>query len=376
MFWKRPNDTVDDTPAANLPAVPAQPPLTPAQRMRQAEADLRIRELEELAAFEARKRAAEREDWERTRAAEKKATKSTRSRVAWRKLAGTAVPYLPLILTNIMAIMGQTGWGREHLSQIGATADSPARWTVALLFAGTLESLALFQGFYANKALERGDSAAGLYAGAFGTAAVVAALNYSHYADDAAPAFTVGPIDVPAPTAMAVVFAMFSFISPALWRIHSRAVNRDKLKSRGEIDTRGVKLSMTRRVWHPIKSLGVQRRSAWTGITDPSEAVADWERAREEEREAKARAKQEKPQKVSKPKGQHRAPEVEAAAGDPELPEVAQRFPEAWDALVTAWRAGNTLSQRALANDHLNGNRHHARALLVALKDWEERGAA
>jgi hypothetical protein len=373
MFLKRPQgpDPAPDTEPA--------PVLTPTQRVRQKEAELRMRELEELAAFEARKRAAEREDWERQRAEKEKAEKGTRSRVAWSKVAATAVPYLPLVLTNIMAVMGQTGWGRENLDQIGAGPDSPARWVIALLFAGTLESLALFQGYYANKALERGDSAAGLYLGAFGTAAVVAGLNYSHYADDANPA-TVGPLEVGGPTAMAVVFAMFSFISPALWRIHSRAVNRNKLKERGEIDTRAPRLAWAKKIWHPIRTTRAMYWASWEkDVRTPADVLDLYEAKMAERRErkaAKARAKVASKDKAQEPgPARHRVPELEsvpAPAGEGDVPSVVRRFPDAWDALVASWRADNTLSQRALAETYLKGNRHHARAMLTYLDTWKE----
>lgn len=359
----------------NKPKTPAAPPrLTEAQAaamLRAKEAELAAKALEEQAAFEREKREAERAAWRAAQAKDQRAERLDQARTRWSKVVARLVPYLPLVLVNVMAVMGQFGWGRANLDQIGSSVNHPARIVVALLFAGALESLALFQGYYADKALQRGDSAAGLYLGAFGTAAVVAGLNYSHYA--ATDTTTVLGLEVPAPTATAVVFALFSFISPALWRIHSRAVNRDRLKAAGEIDARAVRLSWSRKLWHPIRSIRTMYWATWEGVATPAEAVELYERKRAEARAKRAEAKAKSPEDAGarRPRGQGETPDPNP---EPELdgpaPIVAQRFPEAWAAYAASRRGpGSPLTQRALAREYLNGNRHHAKAIMTA---WEE----
>jgi hypothetical protein len=54
-------------------------------------------------------------------------------------------------------------------------------------------------------------------------------------------------------------------------------MHRDKLVELGLIDARGVKLSINRKFWHPIKSIRVMSYAAWAGTTDPEVAVRAWE---------------------------------------------------------------------------------------------------
>jgi hypothetical protein len=390
-------------PAAPLPARLTETQAEAAIRAKRAE--LEAQELEARAAFELEKLNAERNAWHAERAAQAavaqavqvRSTWSNRmdqARTMWSRFVATAVPLLPLLLVNAMAVMGQFGWGVAHLDQIGSGPDDWARRAVAVLFAGALESLSLFQGYYAAKALERRDSAAGLYAGAFATSAVVAALNYSHYASSTDNKSLFG-VDVPAPTATAVVFALFSFISPILWRIHSRAMNRDKLKNAGEIDTRGVKLSMSRKIWHPFRSVQVMYLATWAGIEDPAEAVAFFEMSKED-RAAWLLARRvpvtleaavetlsrgiEAPKALeveAESTGRHRGQEetqpmdimddLKDSRPDADvLPLIATAKPKAWEAYVASVQGGNPLTQRGLASEYLNNNRHHAKAIIQA----------
>ena len=104
-------------------------------------------------------------------------------------------------------------------------------------------------------------------------------INFSHYYD---PKISLWNLNV---QATAYAFALCSLVSPWLWRIHSRAESREELKAAGEIDSRGVKLSLSRKIWHPWRSIGVLSLSAWSGETTPAKAVADWE-ARQARKEA------------------------------------------------------------------------------------------
>lgn len=350
----------EEAPAA------APPRLTEAQAaalVRAKEAELAAKALEDRAAFEREKLEAERAAWRADQERTTRAAKVVQARTTWSKVVAQVVPYLPLVLVNIMAVMGQFGWGRSNLDQFGSSVDHPSRIVIALLFAGALESLALFQGYYANRAIMRGDSAAGLYLGAFGTAAVVAGLNYSHYAAETSTALL--GLEVPAPTPTAVVFALFSFISPALWRIHSRATNRDRLKAAGEIDARAVRLSWSRKLWHPIRSIRTMYLATWEGVATPAEAVELYERKRAE---AKARHAA-KPAEAPREPVKSPAPMPELEPGQAPAPIAARQHPEAWAAYVESVRGGNPLTQRALAREYLNNNRHHARAVIDAWKE-------
>lgn len=388
---------------------PVEPPkpLTPSQmeRVKAAElvaleADLKRREIEAAAAFQAELAENERAAKRAELASKAKEVKARQWSAKLQAFAEKAVPYTPLVLVNSMAILGQVGWGRHNLTQVGSSDTDILRWIVALLFAAALESIALFVIFYANKALQNRDSANGLYLAAFAVASLVAGINYSHYAHvDKAVDLLFWKI--PAPTPMAVVFAMCSMISPWLWRIHHRAKNREDLKKAGEIDVRAVKLSMARKIFHPVKSFRVIRRAAWSGITTPADAVADWEAFRAERAAAKAEARAAKEDKRVKTQDQpkDKAPaapsepetvvervdegevpaEVVETAEAPkalpaaELPDVAHKWAAAWKVLDQTHAVGNPISQRQLAANYLNNNRSGARELVAAHREWRLR---
>lgn len=366
MFMRKPQKE-------KAPALP--PRLTEAQAqamLRAKEAELAARALEEAAAFEREKREAERAAWRAEQAARTKAVQAVQTRARWSTRLGQAIAMFPITVTTTMAMIGQFGWGLVHLDQIGSGRDDLVRILVVILFSAGLESLSLFQGYHADRALQRRDSAFGLYAGAFGTSAIVGALNYSHYAStvnaDRISLFGLG--DIPGPTPTAVVFALFSFISPALWRIHSRAKNRDTLKANGEIDTRAVRLSWSRKLWHPVRSIRTMYWATWeTAVETPADAIALYEakmaskRAEEETAKSQAPAKNEVQEEDPKD-------DQEEKTGNPASPIVAQRFPEAWIAYVASVQGGNALTQRALAKEYLNNNRHHAREIIAA---WERK---
>lgn len=377
MFMKKPK-AKEDSPA------PLPPRLTPAQAeaaLRAKEVELATRELEEEARFRREQAEAERNAWRAEQAAKAKAVQVAQARVRWSTRLGQAIAMFPITVTTTMAMIGQFGWGLVHLDQIGSSREDLVRIVVVILFSAGLESLSLFQGYHADRALQRRDSAAGLYAGAFGTSAIVGALNYSHYASTTERTSLLGLADIPAPTATAVVFALFSFISPALWRIHSRAKNRDVLKAAGEIDTRAPRLSMAKKLWHPIRTIRTMYWATWEpGVETPADAIALYEAKMATKRAAKEAKALEATEKHTKP--QDKRKKETPAENDPEpegtpdpstegtaAPIVAKRFPEAWEAYAKAAQGGNPLTQRALARDYLNNNRHHARDIIAA---WEE----
>lgn len=373
------------------------PTVTPTQAAKLAEAQeimaassARLLELETDRLIQERKRAHELKELDKSLKATEKAAKS-REWSAWLAAWGArVVPFLPLFLVNTMAVFGQLGWGRENLTQVGASPDDFARWAVALMFAATLESIALFLAYYANRALDRGDSATALYLAAFGVASLVAGVNYSHYAGDEKVTL-LGLIGVPGPSAMAVVFALCSVASPWLWRIKHRDANRAKLHDLGVIDAKAVRLSMARKLWHPIRSFKVMWHATWTGETNPALAVSHWE----EINSAKVQARTERAgtgwhwrgrkavdasetvvevvQDTQEPEAVEGPQEPVQAALPPAQPgpgEWGQRYPTGWDALTRTHEAGNPISQRQLSAVHTGGNRHHARALIAEHTEW------
>jgi hypothetical protein len=379
-------------PKARVPAgekVPALPPrLTEAQAaaaLRAKETELAARALEEAAAFEREQREAERAAWRAEKAKAERAAILVQARTTWSARLGQAVTFFPILVTSSMAIMGQYGWGLDHLDQIGSSREDLVRIVVTILFAAGLESLGLFQGYHADRALQRRDSAFGLYLGAFATSGIVAGINYSHYADPKETTSLLGLAEIPGANTTAVVFALFSFITPALWRIHSRAKNRDTLKAAGEIDTRAPRLAWSKKLWHPIKTVRTMYWATWEkGVETPADAIALYEakmaakRAEKAQRQAAKEAKRTEaakaPEKVpaaAEAPGPENDPEPtpELEPGQAPAPIVAQRWPEAWNAYVASVQGGNKLTQRALARDYLGNNRHYAREIIAA---WEE----
>jgi hypothetical protein len=172
---------------------------------------------------------------------------------------------VPLLLVNSMAVWGQGGWAYEHLTNANGWEDI----AVAVLFAAAVESIGVYLSWEAHEALMADQAAGLLRAGSYGVGVLVGALNYAHFAAEEY-----------GPTAQAVTFGLLSAISPWLWAIRSRSLNRDRLAELGMVDERGLKLSTARKFWHPVKALKVVRWAAWSGVTQPAAAVAGWEASR------------------------------------------------------------------------------------------------
>jgi hypothetical protein len=247
-------------------------PRTLAQQIKDAELKAQLDAIERKAAFD---RELEEKERDRVRLAETIKDKSERKKIDTaqaRAFMNKAVPYAPLFLVNVAAITGQIGWALDHLA-IGEPGTA-LRWFASIMFGVTAESIALFLQYYANRALLNRDSAASLYLAAFLVAGLVAAVNFSHWSNPADGEFF-GKVN-----ATAVIFALCSFASPWLWRIHNRAEYREALRSAGEIDSRAVKLSMARKIMYPIRSFQVVRLAAWYGETNPTKAVEMYETRR------------------------------------------------------------------------------------------------
>jgi hypothetical protein len=129
-----------------------------------------------------------------------------------------------------------------------------------------LESVAVFLALHAHVAALADDSALRLRLASYGFAAVIGAMNYSHYA---APDWR--------PTFAAVAVGLMSASSPWLWAVHSRRASRDQLRERGLIEPHAVRLGATRWLWHPLRSARVTWYATWAGVSDPREAIGGWE---------------------------------------------------------------------------------------------------
>jgi hypothetical protein len=161
---------------------------------------------------------------------------------------------VPVILVNAVAFAGQLAFLRAHLL-----------WPLAgqVLVAVTLESVAVYLAWQAHLALIADDSALRLRLAAYGFAAVIGVMNYSHWM---APGWR--------PTFAAVTFGLMSVSSPWLWSVHSRRVSRDALKAKGLIEAHAVRLGGTRWAWHPWRSARVMWHATWQGENDPVKAIA------------------------------------------------------------------------------------------------------
>jgi hypothetical protein len=166
---------------------------------------------------------------------------------------GAAPAVVPVVLVNGVAFAGQLAFLRAHLPW-----PLPGQVMVAL----ALESVAIYLAFHAHVAQLANDSALRLRLAAYGFAAVIAVMNYSHYM---APGWR--------PTFAAVAIGLMSASSPWLWAVHSRRVSRDALLARGLVEPHALRLGFTRWAWHPLRSARVMWHSTWEGITDPAEAL-------------------------------------------------------------------------------------------------------
>lgn len=255
----------------NLFVKTAKPPIkseSPAQMLKRVEAEAEAERVQMRLDDEKRARA---QRITAERVAEIKSadvTSKTESAIKREQLFESVINYAPLVIISGLAITGQYGSFSDYLAPtFGATIAK----VVAALMALGLESIALFLGLHAMKALQRKDSAAGLLISATLIAGLVAYLNYDHY-------------KLPTGTASiaSYAFALFSFIAPFLWRVKIRSDHRNELAANGEIDVRGLKLPRVMWAMHPIKSYRVYRLAAWTGQRDVELAVKEWETAESE----------------------------------------------------------------------------------------------
>lgn len=190
----------------------------------------------------------------RTRPDQRSSTPDERGRAAGRgHLASSVALAIPLVLVNSAAIYGQAGWAYEHLVQ---------SIVLAILFAASLESIGVYLAMEAHAALMAGDASLRLRLGSYAVAGLVGTLNYWHFSA------------AWHPTSLAVTFGALSSISPWLWAIRSRSLNRDRLRALGLVDPRAVRFSPLRWLLYPWRTYKAFRGAIWAGVIDPREAIA------------------------------------------------------------------------------------------------------
>jgi len=170
---------------------------------------------------------------------------------------------VPIVLVNFVAFYGQLSFFRAHRVTQAGTRAVVIPLAIAVIVALALESIAIYLAWQAHLARKSHDSALRLRLGAYGVALVIGVVNYSHFC---APHWR--------PTAFAVVFALASAISPALWSVHSNRESRDDLKAQGLIEDHAVRLGATRWFWHLYKSVIVMWKATWIGENRPAAAIA------------------------------------------------------------------------------------------------------
>jgi hypothetical protein len=188
--------------------------------------------------------------------------------MTFRIFVRNAALVLPLLLVNAAAVYGQAGWAHDHLTP---------HWLVAALFAASVESVGIYLASEAHSALMAGDASARLRLGSYVLGLLVGSLNYGHYAS----------ADY-RPNPLAVTFGLLSSISPWLWSIRSRSMNREQLRHLGQIDPRAVRFSMLRWVLFPVQTTQAFRAAVWAGIVQPAEAIAAADRRRAERTQGSA----------------------------------------------------------------------------------------
>lgn len=227
-------------------------------------AELRARDAERQA--ERRERQAERLEQDRRRR-----DRAARRAELWGRVSTVGlrrvVLIVPLLAVNGMALAGQVGFAQAHLGW-----HAPMSW----VFAGALESIAIYIGWHAHEALLSGHSVVKLRAASYGAAAVVGGMNYEHFT----------PKGWTHPTTQGVAFGLMSVISPWLWAMHSRHAHRERLEAEGMIDRRGARFGAAKWAHFPVRTLRALRWSIDHGVSDPAGAWAGYAAERAARRNA------------------------------------------------------------------------------------------
>jgi hypothetical protein len=170
------------------------------------------------------------------------------------------------VLVNTSAVLGQALWAKDHLVPDWMRPNVYAVAAVCVLFALTVESIAVYLAYEAHAAQMEGQAYGTLRLASYGVALVAGALNYAHFAG--APDYTPNPL--------AVTFGLLSSMSPWLWAIRSRSMHRVVLTEKGLIDPRSVRFTLAQRLLYPVATFGAYRLAVWNGVNNPAQARADF----------------------------------------------------------------------------------------------------
>ncbi|SCL31854.1 hypothetical protein GA0070616_4344 [Micromonospora nigra] len=242
----------------------------------------------------------------------KAAAKARARRIArLRRWAEAARTVGPLLLVNTAAVGGQTAYAFTRTPE---SLPAPIRLTVALIYAATVESISLYVNWHAHDALMNGatGTAAEMRRRSYGIAAIVAAMNYSHFDGENWE-----------PTPFAVGSGMASLLSPWLWGLHTRRQQHVQLLRKDLVDETGAVFDRKRRKAFPIRTWKAARWSIEHNERDPRRAWDGYHAEREARRAGSA------------PAGRLRAAwaalrgrTAEPAAAEPAPVEPAHREPE------------------------------------------------
>ncbi|MGW5556832.1 hypothetical protein ACWER9_06370 [Micromonospora sp. NPDC003944] len=215
------------------------------------------------------KREQERANRKRRKAAAKRRARRRRKLAA---LAQSARTIGPLLLVNAAAVGGQTAYA---FTRTPATWHPVVRATVALVYAATVESISLYVNWHAHDALLQSatGTAAEMRRRAYLIAAVVAAMNYSHFDGEH---WT--------PTPFAVGSGMASLLSPWLWGLHTRRAQHVQLLRADLVDETGAVFDRKRRRAFPVRTWRAERWSIEHNVRDPRTAWAGYHAHRDAQR--------------------------------------------------------------------------------------------
>jgi hypothetical protein len=196
----------------------------------------------------------------------------------------------PLLLVNALAVYGQIAYAYDHIAP--TTWTTASRVVLAVGAAAAVESIALYVGWHAHDALilKSYTTARHLRRASYVIAAVVGSVNYTHFADGFRP------------TGAAIMFGLLSLVSPWLWGLHTRRVQRVQLIREDLVDDAGVEFSITRRRNFPWRSWQARRWSIDHNIRDPKVAWREYNADRMRRRAELTRAADHRPPAPTAPR--------------------------------------------------------------------------
>jgi len=182
----------------------------------------------------------------------------------------------PLLLVNGLAVYGQGAYAYDHIAP--GVWPVAARVILAVMVAAAAEAIALYVGWHAHDSLiNKNYATAGhLRRASYLIAAVVAAVNYTHFANGGF-----------RPTGAAVIFGLLSLVSPWLWGLHTRRAQHVQLVKEHLVDDAGAVFSPSRRRAFPVRAWRARRWSIDHNVRDPKAAWRGYNIERDARRAAR-----------------------------------------------------------------------------------------